>query len=36
MGRMNDKDDDGDVGGAGEEIASSMAQYRHACYNRCS
>jgi hypothetical protein len=30
---MNDKDDGGDVGGAGEEIASFMAQYRHACCN---
>jgi hypothetical protein len=33
---MNDKDDDGDVGSAGEEIASSMAQDRHICYNRSS
>jgi len=33
---MSDKDDDGDVGSAGEEIASSMAQYHHTCYNRYS
>jgi len=26
----------GDVGGAGEEIASIMAQYHHACYNHYS
>lgn len=28
---MNDRDDNGDVGGAGEEIVSFMTQYHHAC-----